>query len=81
MRFWTFLMRTGLALAVAALSATPAWACEVCYGAADAPIIDGMNMSILFMLATTYVLIVGMAGGFFFLRRKAVRRAGSQEES
>ncbi|HSR66830.1 MAG TPA: hypothetical protein VLU25_02720 [Acidobacteriota bacterium] len=61
--------------------ASDAWACEVCYGKAESPIIDGMNMSVLFMLATTYVLIVGMAGGFFVLRRKALAKKRCEEGS
>lgn len=58
-----------------------AWACEVCYGKAESPVIDGMNMSVLFMLATTYVLIVGMAGGFFMLRHKALVKKRCEEGS
>ena len=64
----------GPALALAAaLSAADAWACEVCYGAADAPIIEGMNMSIIFLLATTYFVLISLGLTFFVARRRSQR--------
>ena len=66
--------RFGLALALlAALSTANAWACEVCYGAADAPVIDGMNMSVIFLLATTYFVLISMGLTFVVARRRALR--------
>lgn len=48
-----------------------AWACEVCYGAADSPMLEGMSASILFLLTTTYFVIVGIGLTFFISRRRA----------
>lgn len=65
--------RMSKALAVVALLAATgqqALGCQVCYGAADAPIIDGMNMSIVFMLGTVYLTICGMVATFLIARRR-----------
>ena len=49
-------------------------ACSVCFGAASAPVIDGMNFSILFMLALTYSVLGGF-GLFFFQLFRGEQRA------
>lgn len=45
-------------------------ACSVCYGAAESPILDGMNFSILFMLVLTYAVAGGFAVFFLYLRKR-----------
>lgn len=69
------------ALALALLSpffSSSAWACEVCYGAAESPVLEGMSVSILFMLATTYFVIVGIGLTFFISRRRAKQAAAAE---
>lgn len=54
------------------LWATPAAACSVCYsGDADAPIVRGLEYSILFMIGLTYFLIFAGVAFFFVVRRRA----------
>ncbi len=66
------ILRLGWALALAwALSTANARACEVCYGAAESPMLEGMSMSVVFMLATTYFVLIGMGLTFFITRRRA----------
>jgi Flp pilus assembly protein protease CpaA len=57
-------------VALAALLTEGAWACPVCFGAADAKILAGMNLSIVFMLILTYTVVGGFIGFFLFLRWK-----------
>lgn len=58
------------ALAAILISQDAAFACSVCYGAAESPVLDGMNWSILFMLGLTYLLLGSFAAFFFYLRRR-----------
>ncbi len=46
------------------------WACSVCYGAAESPVIKGAEMSILFMMLVTYLTLGGGVIGFLLLLRK-----------
>ncbi|MGH9341790.1 MAG: hypothetical protein ACRD1R_19925 [Acidobacteriota bacterium] len=46
------------------------WACSVCYGAAESPLIDGARLSIIFMLLLTYVIVGGFVLFFFYLRKR-----------
>lgn len=46
-------------------------ACSVCYGAASSSVIDGMNLSILFMLVLTYSILTGFLLFFLYLRKRA----------
>lgn len=66
----------GLALA---LVASPAWACAVCFGNADSPVVEGVEMSVIFMVTITYTLIMGGLGGFLLLRIRARRRLQAEE--
>ncbi len=43
--------------------------CPVCYGAADSPLIDGMNAAILVLLGITGCVFAGI-GSFFAVMRK-----------
>ncbi len=70
-----------LVLIAAHLTSPMLQACEVCYGAADSPIIDGMNMSIIFMLVLTYILIIGIAVCFFMMRRRSLQALQTEGET
>ncbi len=59
-RAWRTLAILGAALLVADGSA--AWACPVCFGAADSPMTQGMNMAIALMLG----ILACVATGFVF---------------
>jgi heme/copper-type cytochrome/quinol oxidase subunit 2 len=58
------------ALTAILISQETALACSVCYGAAESPILDGMNWSILFMLVLTYLLLGSFAAFFIYLKRR-----------
>lgn len=50
-----------------------AWGCPVCFGESDAPIVKGVEMSVLFMIGITYSLMFGGAATFFVMRRRALQ--------
>ena len=64
-------------LTIAALAmicwASASFACPVCFGDSDDPIIKGLEASILFMVGITYFLIVSGVVTFVLLRRRALR--------
>jgi len=70
------LARTVTVLLLAGLAA-PAFGCPVCFGETDSPMVHGMQASVLFMVAVTYLLIVSGLVTFFVLRRKALRNAAA----
>lgn len=55
-----------------AVLAAPAFGCPVCFGETDSPMVQGVQASVLFMVAVTYVLIVSGVVTFFVLRRRAL---------
>jgi hypothetical protein len=57
--------------------AAPSFGCPVCFGATDSPMVNGVQASVLFMIAMTYTVIVGGGVTFFFLRRRALRTSGA----
>ena len=62
------------ALAVAA----PVFGCPVCFGDSDAPIVKGIEMSVLFMVIVTYgVILTGMT--FAFLSYRRARRLATEQ--
>lgn len=73
---WTL----GVSLAFLAL-APSSYACAVCFGDSDAPIVKGVEVSVLFMVGVTYFLIVGGVVSFLLLRRRAMRQEQGQAES
>lgn len=46
------------------------WACSVCFGSVEGPLVDGLNLSVIFMLLLTYTVIGGFVGFFVYLRRR-----------
>ena len=72
-RVWRTLAILGAALLVADTSA--AWACPVCFGAADSPMTHGMNMAIALMLGI--LACVATAFAMFFVRLFKLSRANA----
>lgn len=56
----------------------PAWACPVCFGAADSPMTQGMNMAIALMLGI--LACVGTGFMMFFVRLFKLSRANVGRE-
>lgn len=71
--------RRNLVLCLAAVAmltaATSSFACTVCFGESDDPIVKGAEASVLFMVVVTYLLLGSGVAGFFLLRRRARRLA------
>lgn len=53
--------------------ASPASACPVCYGNAEGDMIDAAQISVLFMLGLTYVVLGGGVAAMFLIRAKKAR--------
>lgn len=67
------------ALVALLLAATPAGACDACYGAAaDSPMIDGAKIGVFLLLGVTVSVQGGFVAFFVYLRRRA-RRAMNEE--
>lgn len=62
-----------LLLVLAAVTLLPgaAWACPVCFGAAEGPMIDGMNLAILALLGVTGAVLGSFIAFFVYLARRA----------
>lgn len=69
-----FTAATASTLAVLAAPGA-AWACPVCYGAADNAMIDGAKASVLFMGALVYCLLGAVVAVIFALRRRVRKLA------
>jgi hypothetical protein len=63
--------KLGLAALMVAAAADPAFACPVCFGASDAPAVQGMQMAILALLALTVAVLGAFAAFFLYLRQRA----------
>ncbi len=59
------------AIAVLVLLPTPVWACPVCYGALEGPIVDAVNLAIFALLGVTGTVLGGIATFFVYLARRA----------
>ena len=68
------LILLSLSLALAFYAST-SWACPVCFGDVDHPIIEGLEASILFLVGVTYFVILSGVAAFLLLRRRARRLA------
>ena len=80
MRFPKLLRSTPVALLLGALSAAPAAACDVCYGAASSssPLISGARLGVFLLLGVTVAVLGGFAKFFFYLRNRA-RQAETEQ--
>ena len=67
------LIARGFAVVVATGWLLPhsAFACPSCYGAADSPMQQGMNMGIVAMLGVTGVVLSGFGAFIIYLARRA----------
>ena len=52
---------------------TNAQACAVCYGAADDPMVKGMNSAIFFLLGTIGSILLGVISLTIYFARRAKR--------
>ena len=59
--------------------ATSAWACSVCFGGTGDDAIDGYNASVLFLMATPYLVVGTIIGGLIFTYRRALKRRDQAE--
>lgn len=73
-RTFTWLLALFLSIALAGQS----FGCPVCFGDSDAPIVKGVEMSVLFMVGITYSVILGGVAVFFLLRYRARQLRGPE---
>ena len=57
------------------------FACPVCFGAEETPMIDATRLGILVMLAITFAVQGGFVAFFLYLRRRAKRNAEMELEA
>ena len=66
-----------VALGATLIDPSYALACPSCYGAADSPMVDGMNMAILAMLGITGCVLAAISSFFIIMRRRLKQLRGS----
>lgn len=71
----------GVLILAMALYASASWACPVCFGDIDHPIVEGLQASILFLVGITYFVILSGIAAFILLRRRARRLATQTTET
>jgi len=77
-RFFLFSFTIGTAwLARAAQS----WACAVCLGGSSDSATDGYNASVLFLMATPYLVVGSIVGALLFTYRRARKRSEKAESA
>lgn len=61
--------------------ATPAtvWACAVCLTGANDPSADGYNASVLFLMATPYLVMASIVGALVLAYRRALKKRAQAE--
>ncbi len=59
--------------------APDALGCPACYGDSDEQILKGVEMSVLFMIGLTYLLLMGSAVLIFFVYRRHLRRRSAEQ--
>ena len=74
------LIRRGIVRALTAAAMTiggssSVFACPVCFGALETPMIDGAKLGVLVLLAVTLAVQGGFVGFFLYLRKRAKRMA------
>ena len=57
------------------------FACPVCFGAEETPMIDATRLGILVMLAITFAVQGGFVAFFLYLRRRAKHNAETELEA
>jgi hypothetical protein len=64
-----------LAITTALLArAAQSFACAVCLGGAGDSVTEGYNASVLFLMATPYLVVASIVGGLIFTYRRALKR-------
>ena len=64
-----------LAITTALLArATRSFACAVCLSGAGDSVTEGYNASVLFLMATPYVVVASIVAGLIFTYRRALKR-------
>ncbi|MGE0392740.1 MAG: hypothetical protein AB7P67_04155 [Vicinamibacterales bacterium] len=63
----------GLALALVVGGSSNVFACPVCFGAEETPLIDGAKLGILALLGITLAVQGGFVAFFLYLRKRAQR--------
>ena len=58
---------------------TIAHACSVCMTGANDPTADAFNSSVIFLMATPYVVVGSIAGGLFYTYRRAALKKKQME--
>ena len=67
-----------LFLTLLALADAPrVFACAACYGKSDAPMAQGMNWGIFTLMGIIGLVLVGVAGFFVFILRRAAALAAA----
>ena len=64
---------TGAAVVLGGSSSV--FACPLCFGALETPMIDGARLGVLVLLAITLAVQGGFVGFFLYLRKRAKRQA------
>ncbi|RME04446.1 MAG: hypothetical protein D6812_04230 [Deltaproteobacteria bacterium] len=69
--------RFGIMTAILLFTLSPRllWACPVCFGGADGPVAEGVNMAILFLLGVTGVVLSGFIALILIIRHRSRRYA------
>jgi hypothetical protein len=68
-----------MAAAVLFTTHAPVWACAVCLGGADDSTIEGYNASVLFLMATPYLVLGSIVGALVFTYRRALKKRALAE--
>lgn len=55
--------------------AAHSWACAVCFGGSSDSATDGYNASVLFLMATPYLVVGSIVGALIFTYRRARKRS------
>ena len=67
-RLWAVALFVGWYVA---LDAQPAWACPVCFGAVDSPMMHGMNWAIFLLLGVIGTVACGFLTFFVYLFKRS----------
>lgn len=78
MKFRVPILRVALGMAMMG-AIPPAWGCATCFGASDAPMAQGMNAGILFLLGVVGFVLSGLGVFFVMLGRRSAAATRARE--